>query len=208
MKCHQSSGCRQPQRFVFHHCASLLFAAWCLPPHCAVHCSHRRGEWKPTRSISEPRTCTLVISPSLQPPHSSRKCYVTSIKRDFLTPFTSAAPYQSAAWNQNCRRKSGPATQGWSGSTSTKGFERRGPSPHPNTLPPHGHRRGPRCQPSSLIQCAKVKSVSPPHVQQSGRCPGQSVALLLMWLLFYFWRIVIDWRISVTWPRREVFQLC
>lgn len=102
----------------------------------------------------------------------SRECCVTSVRREFLTPFTSAAPYQSAAWNQNCRRKSGPATQGWSESTSTKGFERRGPSPHANTLPPHGHRRGPHCQPSSLIQCAKVTFVSPPHLQPSGQAPA------------------------------------
>lgn len=97
-------------------------------------------------------------------------------KRAFLIPFPSAAPCQSAAWNQSCRRKSGPATRGWSGSTSTKAYERRGPSPplpSPKTRCHHTVTgRGPLCQPSSLIQCAKVKFVSPPHLQQSGRAPA------------------------------------
>lgn len=152
---------------------------FCLQPgvcHPAVLCT------VPTEEVSAnlphlflTQEVDFSLSHFLTPPPLLLKMLHHKHKESFQPFFTSAAPYQSAAWNQNCRRKSGPATQGWSGSTSTKGFERPGPSPQPNTLPPHGHRRGPRCQPSSLIQCAKVKFVSPPlpppPLQRSGPVP-------------------------------------
>lgn len=47
------------------------------------------------------------------------------------------------------------------------------PLPSPKTRCHHTVTgRGPLCQRSSLIQCAKVKFVSPPHLQQSGRAPA------------------------------------
>lgn len=109
-----------------------------------------------------------------------------------VPPLPPAAPCPSAAWNQSFRRKSGPATRGWRGSTSTKGYERRGPSPHPNTAmtqsqagPSHSRAASlPTPPPPSSFSVPKLSSCLLISSSQDGRISRWwDVMLLSMWLL-------------------------
>lgn len=99
---------------------------------------------------------------------------------DPLTPVISPpdpALCQSAAWSLSCRRKSGPTTQEWRGCTSTKGYECAAPSSN------HCHNTAAgsvlASLPALLIQCAKVKFVSPHFHHSDGyrRTPSLSQSL-------------------------------
>lgn len=82
---------------------------------------------------------------------------LTPLFLSFLLPDAALCP--SAAWSRSCRIKSGPATQEWRESTSTKGYECAAPSSK------HCHNTAAgsvlTSLPALLIQCAKVKFVSP-----------------------------------------------
>lgn len=96
-------------------------------------------------------------------------------------PPPDAAPCQSVAWNQSYRRRSGPSTQEWRGSTSTKGYERAAPSSK------HCHNTVAgsvlASLPALLIQCAKVKFVSP-HFHHSRWICENSTSSSVMRCLF------------------------
>lgn len=139
-------------------------------------------------SVSEPQTLVFSRFEYMQrlydslPPEKLRNTptvYVFDPLTPCIPPPSNPALCQSAAWSQSCRRKSGPTTQEWRGSTSTKGYECAAPSSK------HCHNTAAgsvlASLPALLIQCAKVKFVSPHFHRSDGylRTPSlsQSVSL-------------------------------
>lgn len=101
------------------------------------------------------------------------------------------APCQSAAWNQSCRRKSGPSTQESRGSTSTKGYERAAPPPHPNTaITQLQGLSSPLCQPSSFS--VPKLSLCLLHCHHSAMDTWELLHILLSNEMFVFVSVIVD----------------
>lgn len=160
---------------MFHRCVHL-FSAWCLPPHCAVLCSPRRGEQNTYNSF-----LARLIKPYKV--YSSRfifffaKMCGTISGHDPLTPACLRSRLQLHVRQPPGARASGEnpgqPPGGGEGLLQQRAMSAVAP-PLTQTLPWHSHKLDPPipppplCQPPlPLIQCAKVKFVSP-HPQQSG----------------------------------------
>lgn len=116
-------------------------------------------------------------------------------------PLPSPARCQSAAWSQSCRRRSEPTTLEWRESTSTKGYECAAPSfKHcHNTAAGSDPPTPPFSLPALLIQCAKVKFVSPHFHCSDGylRTPSISLAHSLFCCeMFAFVNVTVDFNVA------------
>lgn len=101
---------------------------------------------------------------------------------------------QSAAWSRSCRRRSGPTTQELRGCTSTKGYECAAPSSK------HCHNTAAgsvlASLPALLIQCAKVKFVSPHFHHSDGCLRTPSLSQSLCNEMFAFVNVIVDFIVN------------